>query len=189
MDRAEACKRDTYRKANPDAPGTWKHDLHSTVKQTLASRLAPSSSSSRPTLLARISGRQGKELLHGDSAPRLHGFDERPPVNPTRPNSGLELLPGGNGRPKRGAVRGVGVAEPGSRSLLDTALGRNGGAVRQEVRRPVPVMQGNQVENVSIMGAARGTTWVKVEHLALGTTAEDVVVGNSPFMTFGSELI
>jgi len=78
------------------------------------------------------------------------------------------------GRPRKSVVRGV--TEPGQRSLLDAALGQ--GRVRQEVRRPVQIQSQAQiqVESVSIMGAARGTTWVRVEHLALGTTAEDVVV-------------
>lgn len=37
-------------------------------------------------------------------------------------------------------------------------------------------MQVQAQASVSIMGAARGTTWVRVENLAVGTTTEDVVV-------------
>ena len=73
-----------------------------------------------------------------------------------------------------------GVTESGQRSLLDAALGQGPRReiVRQEVRRPVPVpvQVQNQVDSVSIMGAARGTTWVRVDYLAKGTTAEDVMV-------------
>ena len=75
---------------------------------------------------------------------------------------------------RKGVV--AGVTEPGQRSLFDAALGRGGREARQEIRRPVQV----QGQGVSIMGAARGTTWVKVEHLASGTTAEDVVVRRIP---------
>jgi len=37
-------------------------------------------------------------------------------------------------------------------------------------------MQVQAQASVSIMGAARGTTWVRVENLAVGTTTDDVVV-------------
>ena len=164
---------DGFRKADPDA-GAWKHDLHQNPRQSLASRL--STSSSRPSLLNRMSGSQGKELFPTGSVPKLHGFDERPPVNPMNPNSGLELLPGTR---RRADGRPGSVVQPGQRSLLDAALGRG---VRQQVVRPVTVQpqhQQQQPQGVSIMGAARGTTWVRVEHLALGTTAEDVIVRSS----------
>jgi len=103
-------------------------------------------------------------------------------------NSGLELLPGGG---RKGGVRGVGVAVagpgPGQRSLLDAALGR-GGPVRQEVRRPVLMMSQSQSqsqsqgESMTIMGVAKGTTWVRVENLAIGTSAEDVMVNHFPLL-------
>lgn len=44
----------------------------------------------------------------------------------------------------------------------------------EDISMDAPVLQG-----VSIMGAAKGTTWVRVENLAQGTTAEDVVVSYS----------
>ena len=161
---------DTYKRGNPDGPGAWKHDLHTSVKQSLASR--QTSFKSRPTLLDRISGGQGKELFPTSSSlSKLYGFGDRPPANTANnPNAGLELLPQNN-RVKKGNTSKGRLVDTGLNAAL--GLGGNGKKSVRRVERPQ-----RSVESVSIMGAARGTTWVKVEHLALGTTADDVMVGH-----------
>ncbi|KAK8854963.1 hypothetical protein IAR55_003703 [Kwoniella newhampshirensis] len=189
---------ETYRKANPDAPGSWKHDLHETVKSSLASRISSSSATTarapaRSSLAARISGGQGKELLPSSSTSgsvKLHGFDGPLPANPNNLNAGVELLPSaGGGKTTRAPTRGVNNK---GRELLNAALGV-GARVQQrrEVRRaqpePAPTQQ-QQVQQVSIMGAAKGTTWVRVENLALGTTAEDVVSAFDPLPVLNAKL-
>jgi len=58
-------------------------------------------------------------------------------------------------------------------SGLDAALGRGGQRV---VRQPVVVEPVVVMSGVSILGAGRGTTVVRVENLAQGTTADDVIV-------------
>jgi hypothetical protein len=184
--------KDTYKRGNPDAPGAWKHDLHQNVKQSLASRLGgpAGASGSRPSLLDRISGGKGKELLptngSSSSAPhRLHGFGETTPVNLNNPNAGTELLPGPSKPRSRGPSGSKGRLVDTS---LNAALGRTG--PRRSNVRPL-VAQGSQSGNellgthngsseVSIFGASRATTWVKVDNLAQGTTAEDVVSAFAP---------
>ncbi|ORY35337.1 hypothetical protein BCR39DRAFT_555494 [Naematelia encephala] len=209
---------ETQRRANPDA-GPWKHDLHESVKQSLASRISSSrggssSSSSRPSLLDRISGGQGKELFPSDSsgASKLHGFGSKPPINPTNPNAGLELFPAGGGRSTKREGPLKRVLEPGQRSLvssgLDAALGRHQPRItpRSYAGQGVELLSppltgassssgfglgrstgnangngnGTSVGSVSIMGAAKGTVWIRVENLAQGTTADDVVSAFSP---------
>ncbi|WVQ99802.1 hypothetical protein IAU59_006944 [Kwoniella sp. CBS 9459] len=194
---------DAHRKGNPDAPGSWKHDMHESVKQSLASRLSNSSSSapgsrnaSKPSLLARMSGGVGKELLptSESSKTKLHGFDGPPPANINNPNAGVELLPsGGGGRRPKNSGRGVNSQ---SRELVNAALGAgpqrfreprsvsgssSGRAVGRELLQP-------QQSHVSIMGAARGTTWVRVENLAVGTSAEDVVSAFAPLNILDAKL-
>ncbi|WVF72579.1 hypothetical protein IAT40_007396 [Kwoniella sp. CBS 6097] len=189
---------DAHRKGNPDAPGSWKHDMHESVKkQSLASRLSGSSSpstsgSSRPSLLARMSGGVGKELLptSGSSKTKLHGFDGPPPANINNPNAGVELLPSGGGRRPKNSGRGVNSQ---SRELVNAALGVG----PQRFREPRSVSGGKvagreliqpKQSHVSIMGAARGTTWVRVENLAVGTSAEDVVSAFAPLNVLDAKL-
>ncbi|WWD18877.1 hypothetical protein CI109_103332 [Kwoniella shandongensis] len=182
-----------HRKANPDAPGSWKHDLHQSVKSSLASRLSSSSASGpvrQSSLAARISGGQGKELLPSSSSGsvKLHGFDRPLPANPNNLNAGVELLPStGGGRTTRAPTRSVNNK---GRELLNAALGVNAGIQqRREVRRAQPAaIQQQPVQQVSIMGAARGTTWVRVENLALGTTAEDVISAFAPLPVLEAKL-
>ncbi|WWC93557.1 hypothetical protein V866_000392 [Kwoniella sp. B9012] len=181
----------SYRKANPDAPGTWKHDLHESVKQSLASRISSSSSStssapgprSKASLLNRISGGQGKELLPtASSNVRLHGFDGPPPANLNNPNAGVELLPSGSGRRPKNSGRGVNNQ---SKDQLNAALGL--GAQRVRDVRPVGRELVTTQHQVSIMGAARGTTWVRVQNLAVGTTVEDVESAFAPLVILNSK--
>ena len=124
--------------------------------------------SSKGSLLDRISGGQGKELLPGSSsAPKLHGFGATP-QNLNNANAGVELLPSGAVRPRRSEP----VLNKGRlvQSGLDAALGTS--LPRRQVVRPIVPERGS----VNILGAGRGTVLVMVENLAVGTTAEDVVV-------------
>ncbi|WWC71776.1 uncharacterized protein I206_105735 [Kwoniella pini CBS 10737] len=179
---------DTYRKGNPDAPGSWKHDLHSAVNQSLASRIGKNSSSSsgpssRSSLANRISGGQGKELLPASSLnTRLHGFDGPPPANMNNANAGIELLPVSGKRPKNSG-RGVNNQ---SKDQLNAALGTGAQRVRDRPSREQMRGQPSQ-HTVSIMGAAKGNTWVRVENLAVGTTAEDVESAFAPLVILNAK--
>lgn len=185
-------------KADPDAPGSWKHDLHQAPSSSLADRLSGSSRGSvsgsgsgagSGSLLSRISGGQGqgrgKELLpaqgnkansNSNKGKELFGFSQTPPVNPTNPNAGLELLSSSNSRPSTGPTRtrtprGF-QAEEGARSLAQSGVNAALGLASRE-RRRVETSRGG---GVSILGAGRQTILVRVANLAQGTTAEDVVV-------------
>ncbi|WRT68184.1 uncharacterized protein IL334_005159 [Kwoniella shivajii] len=182
---------ETYRKANPDAPGSWKHDLHESARQSLAARISTSSSAAhaprQSSLLNRISGGQGKELLPvGSVNTRLHGFDGPAPTNPTNPNAGLELLPASGRRPKNSG-RGV---DTQSKDQLTAALGIGAQRVRdvRPVVRNQPQTHYPKQSQVSIMGAAKGTTWVRIENLAMGTTADDVVSAFAPLPVLDTKL-
>lgn len=152
----------------PDVDGQWKHDLHQTAQSTLLDRIAPSSGH---TLASRIAGGK-KELFPDSSSSRGSGR-----AADRGSKAGVELLPVGGpasnqaptGRARGGPVRGVGVDQK-SRELLNDALGV--GARRST--RP----QQSRKSQVSIIGAAKTTIRVRVENLASGTTAEDVVVCN-----------
>ncbi|WWC63061.1 uncharacterized protein I303_105660 [Kwoniella dejecticola CBS 10117] len=181
---------DPYRKGNPDAPGSWKHDLHGAVNQSLASRIgkngssSSSSPSSRSSLANRISGGQGKELLPTSNlSTRLHGFDGPPPANINNANAGIELLPSSGGRRPKNSGRGVNHQ---SKDQLNAALGIGAQRVRERpIREQIQVDRPQQ--HVSIMGAARGTTWVRVENLAVGTTAEDVESAFAPLVILNAK--
>ena len=105
------------------------------------------------------------------------------PVTSNRaPNSGRELLP-----PQRQA-KGSKILEerPGERNLarngINAALGLGGGGSRRERLLREHVVGGREkvgAGGVSIFGAARGSLWVRVENLAQGTTAEDVMVSSA----------
>ncbi|GFZ49299.1 hypothetical protein JCM24511_07418 [Saitozyma sp. JCM 24511] len=106
-DEGETGRPEPYRKGNPDSPGAWKHDLHESVRQSLASRLAHShggsSSSGSRSLLSRLTDKRGQELLpegggggsgRAAASSKLHGFGVTEPVNRnSNANAGLELLP------------------------------------------------------------------------------------------------
>jgi hypothetical protein len=166
---------DTHRKGNPDAPGGWKHDLHEEVRQSLASRLASSSSSSKSNLLSRITDKRGQELLPDDRVPKLHGFDKSLPVNRnSNPNAGVELIaPAAAGR-KKGASRIV------DSRVVASGLSAAGLGGQQRVREVRPVFRESRSNGgnigVSIAGAAKGSIWVRVENLAPETTPDDVMV-------------
>ncbi|WVR07340.1 hypothetical protein IAU60_004381 [Kwoniella sp. DSM 27419] len=182
---------DTYRKGNPDAPGSWKHDLAPTSRSTtLASRISGTpSGSSKPSLLSRMSGGAGKELLPvGGRSGGLHGFDQPPPANINNPNAGVELLPSGNGRRPKHSGRSV---DAQSRELVNAALGVGPQRFREprvKQRELLPGPTQPQQQHVSIMGAARGATWVRVENLALGTTADDVMSAFAPLSVLSAKL-
>ena len=144
------------------------------------------SSSARPSLLSRISGGQGKELIPqggtkagGNKGKELFGFGSTPPVNQSNINAGVELLgPSSKTQNSQGVVRtprGF-QAQDGNRSLaqsgFNAALGQAFGREKREQRR----VQERQVKEVSILGAGKQTIVVRVANLAQGTTAEDVVV-------------
>jgi len=188
---------DSGRRSNPDGPGSWKHDLHETVQSTLASRLSSSSqTSTRPSLLNRISGGQGRELLPpSNGSGKLFGFDAQPPKNLNNPNANVELLPSGTSSSKPTSPAGFGAirtprgfqAQPGARSLVQTgvnaALGLGEGRASAQRRELIPRREAREerMEGVSILGAGRTMVLVRVSNLAYGTTAEDVVSAFSPF--------
>ncbi|KAK4687940.1 hypothetical protein P7C73_g2174, partial [Tremellales sp. Uapishka_1] len=159
-----------FQKRNPDGPGSWTHDLHESASRS--SHAKPNS------LLSRISGGKGRELLPVNAGSKLYGFDGPAPSNPNKPNSGVELLPSGsssgvrgrNGDRRRGPTRGIESGQA-QRALQDAT-----GFGRIQVVRPVIQEQ----QSVSIMGVSRQTVWVRVEGLAIGTTAEDVVHAFAP---------
>ncbi|ADV21736.1 Hypothetical Protein CGB_D3330C [Cryptococcus gattii WM276] len=163
-------RRDTKPYSRPDVDGQWKHDLHQTAQSTLLDRIAPSPGQS---LASRIAGGK-KELFPDSSSSRGSGR-----AADRGSKAGVELLPAGEpaasqaptGRARGGPVRGVGVNQK-SRELLNDALGV--GARRST--RP----QQSRKSQVSIIGAAKTTVWVRVENLAPGTTAEDVVSAFAP---------
>ncbi|WWC90929.1 uncharacterized protein L201_005867 [Kwoniella dendrophila CBS 6074] len=184
-----------HRKANPDAPGSWKHDMHESARQSsLASRISSTTSASstsgpRSSLLNRISGGQGKELLPSSSASSnitLHGFDGPAPANINNHNAGIELLPSGGSGGRRPKNTGRGVNNQ-SKDQLNAALGIGA----QRVRDVRPVVRQQQIQqpqhHVSIMGAAKGTTWVRVENLAVGTTADDVESAFAPLVIINAK--
>ncbi|RXK40184.1 hypothetical protein M231_02458 [Tremella mesenterica] len=184
-----------YPKANPDA-GPWKHDLAPSVT-SLASRI----STSQPSLLSRISGGQGKELLPISKSGTSQGFP-----TPTS-NGGKELLgPTRQKRLSRSVVENKAVADAlglgrrgrehvvGGRELLPANRGNNGlfsnGGTELQSSSTVPggvagpvsgFMRGvGGQEGVRIVGAAKGSVWVRVGNLAFGTTADDVMSAFSP---------
>lgn len=169
--------RDAARDRNPDA--LWKHDLHES--RPLSSRLGSSSSGgSSPSLLNRLSGGKGKELLPDTSRSKLYGFDSAPPANTANRNAGVELLPSGSSsssksaRPTRASRnRGLGPIDPGQRALVANGLAAL--TARSRTSGGSPSSRG---QSLNIVGAARGSLWVRVERLARGTTAEDVKVGS-----------
>lgn len=178
-------------KANPDAAGSWKHDLHQSP--SLADRLSGSSRSSgpstKPSLLSRISGGQGKGLIpqggkgQGNKGKELFGFGSIPPINQSNVNAGVELLGPStstsvmntNGRGVVRTPRGF-QAQDGNRSLaqsgFNAALGQAFGREKREARR----VEESRRQEVSILGAGNKSIVVRVANLAQGTTAEDVVV-------------
>jgi hypothetical protein len=122
----------------------------------------------------------------------IFGFGSTPPINPTTPNAGVELL-GGRGS---GASNGGGPArtprgfqtQPGQRSLaqfgVNAALGLGLDEHTRRDRREGRELMGGSGQRreepsspgVSILGAGRTTLLVRVANLAQGTTSEDVVV-------------
>ncbi|OXC69357.1 hypothetical protein AYX13_01917 [Cryptococcus neoformans] len=163
-------RRDAKPYSRPEVDGQWKHDLHQTAQSTLIDRIAPSPGQS---LASRITG--GKKELFPDSS----SSRDSSRVAGRGSNAGVELLPAGGpaagqapiGRTRGGPVRGVGVNQK-SRELLNDALGVG-------ARRSTRVQQPRKSQ-VSIIGAAKTTVWVRVENLAPGTTAEDVVSAFAP---------
>ncbi|WOO82676.1 uncharacterized protein LOC62_04G006159 [Vanrija pseudolonga] len=190
MSRAKPYSR---KPAAGDPDSQWSHDLYDASRTTLADRLSGSGSgssskassrsaagprsSSSSSLLDRLgSSSAGRELLPssplvgGSSSSKLHGFTSNAPISA---NAGKELLPGNgkaarsarNSRPRGGAV------DAGQRNLVASSLGA--ALLSNNSRRAET--------SVSIFGAARAsTTWVRVERLAKGTTAEDVLSAFAP---------
>lgn len=172
--------------SRPSTDSQWKHDLHNTVRGTLADRLGTTtrksgSGSNSPggSLLDRLSGGAGKELLPANSSSKGGKMHADTPSTSTSANAGRELLPSKAARPVRSSrPRGAGRVDPSAHPLLAQSLGalsgdRRGTVARSPPSPPTPAVGGG---GVTIMGAA-GLTVVRVEHLARGTTADDVKVG------------
>lgn len=193
----------------PDAPGSWKHDLHASAAPAgssgvagsqLAKRLGlelASASKPSPRNAGSLSGRisqKGQELLTGASMPsggsQMYGYAENPPAT-SNINMGYELFPtgvgnvgvqaaqGGQGRPTRRSVFTSGLAAAG----LGGQAEREKERLREEARERERQQKARQAQmaasNVSIRG--QGKIWVRVENLAAGTTAEDVQVSRRLF--------
>lgn len=177
MSRAKPYDRNRRESGDRNSDGKWKHDLHEA--RTLSSRLAGTSGSgsggASPSLLNRLSGGKGKELLPEPSQTKLYGFDVTP-KNSANPNAGVELLPSTSSksaRPSRTSRnRGLGPVDPGQRALVANGLA----ALISRDRAASGSRSGS--ESLSIVGAAKGSIWVRVERLARGTTAEDVKVSS-----------
>lgn len=112
---------------DPDAAGSWKHDLYAGGKSngsgSLASRISGGGSASASTqgfgkaksspsgsLLSRIATSQkGRELLSPGAAssasPKMHGYAPTLPISTTNANSGLELFPSSSAGTAGGGVR------------------------------------------------------------------------------------
>ena len=88
-------------------------------------------------------------------------------MNTANPNAGLELLPSGGAKRKAGNPMVL-----ASRIVANGMSAAGLGGAQHRVREVKPVVR----EEVSIFGAAKGLIWVRVESLAQGTTAEDVMV-------------
>lgn len=158
-----------------DTESTWKHDLHDS-RPALLQRLGSGSPSSTSSLKSRLGldsqprsrnspSYAGRELLPGSNS-EPHGLRS----DAISPNAGKELLPtqpaGKNARSGRGSRPRGSNGNEGA-AFAASALGnlrRNRGD-RDADRREQPV---------SIAGAAK--VWVRVEHLAPGTTGADVKV-------------
>ncbi|KAL1409055.1 hypothetical protein Q8F55_005879 [Vanrija albida] len=171
-----------YTRTKGDPDSQWSHDLYDSTRTTLADRLSGTGASktrgakpSSSSLLDRLGGSSaGRELLPSSpligaaSSSKLHGFTSEAPA-PSK-NAGRELLPGKAARVGRSS-RPRGAVDAGQRNLVASGLGS-----ALPSNRAVPAPQAS----VSIFGAARGPTWIRVERLAKGTTAEDVLSAFAP---------
>ncbi|KAL7421230.1 hypothetical protein Q5752_004115 [Cryptotrichosporon argae] len=176
---------------NPDLP--WKHDLHASSR-SLAGRVGTrgggvrgASSGHVPSLLVRMHTAAGKELLPNRTAP-ARGFTadsasfSASNAAAVSPNANVELLPPAA---PTAAAPPLGDRFAKSQGLVRSAfegLGtrpekkeRNGGY--QRVEQAAPARPGTP-GGLSISGASK--VRVRVENLAVGTTAEDVVAAFAP---------
>ncbi|WVQ84106.1 hypothetical protein IAT38_006251 [Cryptococcus sp. DSM 104549] len=165
----------THRPGEMDAP--WKHDRFA---ESLSRRMA------RPgSLTNRIAGAPGQELLPDSSSSRMRGFDQNSASGRNGgTNAGVELFPDGPAGSASAAASAFSdransrlVARTG-KEMLEGALGRGQRREREQPRQ----VQIKKTPQVSIMGAAKTTTWVKVQNLAPGTTADDVVSAFAPLV-------
>ncbi|ORX38707.1 hypothetical protein BD324DRAFT_650053 [Kockovaella imperatae] len=175
----------SVKRGNSD--GLWRHDLHqsgygspSSSKSLLARMSSDKSNGSKPkpSLLDRISGGKGRELIPSSSKasstsssePKLFGFGSNPVNVNSNPNAGLELIPGSSATRRNNGGNGSQLNKGRLvQSGFDAALGTS--QPRRQVVRPLI----QERESVSILGAGRSTVLVRVENLAVGTTADDVV--------------
>ncbi|RSH82492.1 uncharacterized protein EHS24_007472 [Apiotrichum porosum] len=184
--------------SRPSTDSQWKHDLHNTVRGTLADRLGTTtrksgSGSNGPggSLLDRLSGGAGKELLPANSSSKGGKMHADTPSTSTSANAGRELLPSKAARPVRSSrPRGAGRVDPSAHPLLAQSLGalsgdRRGTVARSPPSPPTPAVGGG---GVTIMGAA-GLTVVRVEHLARGTTADDVKSAFAPTPILSAKIV
>ncbi|RSH81356.1 hypothetical protein EHS25_006887 [Saitozyma podzolica] len=174
-----------HRKGNPDSPGAWKHDLHESVRQSLASRLAHShggsSSPGSRSLLSRLTDKRGQELLPeggrgrgrgggGDdraaASSKLHGFGVTEPVNRnSNTNAGLELLPSTSGSRTHGLGPGAGTGGSDVRSRIgDSRVVASGlsaaglsGQSQQRTRQVRPLAGGEAFDSAHGHGAGVGS--------------------------------
>lgn len=166
-----------------DTDSAWKHDLHDS-RPALLQRLGSGSpaSSSSSSLKARLGldsasprGRDspsyaGRELLPGNSG-QAKGLR-----SDSISNAGKELLPAGGAG--KNARSGRGSRPRGSNGNEGAAFAANalGSLRRDRSERTDRGDRDRRDKPVSIAGAARA--WVRVEHLAPGTTGADVKVSS-----------
>ncbi|EKD03031.1 hypothetical protein A1Q2_02686 [Trichosporon asahii var. asahii CBS 8904] len=155
-----------------DTDAAWKHDLHDSRPALLQRLGSGSPASSASSLKSRLgldssSPRErnspsyaGRELLPGNSG-QVHGLR-----SDSIGNAGKELLPAG-----KSARSGRGSRPRGSNGNEGAAFAANAlGNLRRD--RNDRSDRDRRDKPVSIAGAARA--WVRVEHLAPGTTGADV---------------
>lgn len=153
------------RKQDRNTDDKWTHDRFGSAGGSLGSRIEPTRKASGG-LLERLGG-QGRELIP-DSGP----------VRSSR-NSGVELFPSSSkaARPARNSGPRGSPGEPGQRALVANSL------------KALSSRGSPRASSLSIMGAARGSTFVRVEQLVQGTTAEDVQASFSAYPISSSRLV
>lgn len=165
--------------------------------------------SSKPSLLSRISGGQGKELLPtGSGKNKLFGFGTQPPVNGNNANAGLELLPSsgaaaqtGTGVQRAGRMPRGFQSQPGQRSLVQNGFNAALGLEERNRRERRPAQSGQGKELLRDDGSQNGVFGSKgrdvgrdvapagVSILGAGRTTVLVRVANLAYGTTAEDVV